>query len=513
METGLPTAEDALDPPSAEPSSRSSMSKWKRFKETSKALIGHVTPIILLYLALFLLDIDRPPDGPWFGLIVLWLSSTVGGYASTVVGLPPLVGQLLAGIILANTSAPSIPEDWRQRIRSSGLVVILLRSGLDVNVDKIRNAGKVALRLIFLPALLEALTTALASVLILDMSPAIALAQGFILAAVSPAVVVGGMIDLRRRGYGVGKGIPSLVIAAASLDDIVAISAFSMCIGLAVRDNDKSLVWLVMNMPITLCLGVGVGIAGGLFLSLNVWHKRWQRSTLLLLLGLIAMFGTKKIGFGGSGALASICLAATASSLWRKKRKTANADNAGNFNARCSHSAKDLAFVWNVLSEPLLFGCVGTTLNLRVIPASSVPYSVAIVVIGLAARIPMAYLATHGRSMTKHERGFVALSWCPKATVQAALASLPLAMVNELMAERDEYEKYVQWSRQIISVAIISILVTAPLGSIFIDHYGTKWLSCDVQSSASAEQGETNTVALQGIVGDDTRRNSQASNP
>lgn len=138
-----------------------------------------------------------------------------------------------------------------------------------------------------------------------------------------------------------------------------------------------------------------------------------------------------------------------------------------------------------MVSEPLLFGNVGTALNFQVIPAKTIPYSLAIVIIGLAARIPMAYLATYKSPMTRQERGFIALSWCPKAKVQAALSSLPLAMVNERMAGKDEYEQFADWSRQIISVAVVSILVTAPMGSIFIERYGPRWLTCDTCTSPS----------------------------
>mmetsp|Transcript_12961 Transcript_12961/g.36979 ORF Transcript_12961/g.36979 Transcript_12961/m.36979 type:complete len:486 (-) Transcript_12961:269-1726(-) len=468
-------------------------------KKEGRAYIGHVAPILFFYLLLYVLDIDPHADNaPWFVLTVLWVSAVSGDFISKLLGLPPLVGQLAAGIVLANTTASNfdLPDDWHSRIRSSGLVVILLRSGLDIDHEKIRTAGSVALRLTFLPALFEALITALASAVILDMMPLLALAQGFVLAAVSPAVVVGGMLNLRRRGYGIGKGIPSLVIAAASLDDIVAISAFSMCIGIAIRDESSNMVWLILNLPLTLLLGAALGIGGGLMLSLtNLWTKRWQRTSLLLLFGLIAMNGTKKIGFSGSGALASIAMGAIASYMWQGLcRRCQQNNHGGGDNNIVRQTGRDMDFVWTMICEPLLFSSVGTALNFHTIPARTIPWSLAIVIIGLAGRIPIAYMATSGAGFTKLERYFVAFSWCPKATVQAALSFLPLAMVKEVMVDRSEYQLYVEMSNQIITTAIISILVTLGPSCWFIERYGPKWLECNVSQLAAGKKASKNNM-------------------
>lgn len=310
-----------------------------------------------------------------------------------------------------------------------GLVVILLRSGLDINHEKIRTAGSVALRLTFLPALFEALVTALASVVILNMMPLLALSQGFVLAAVSPAVVVGGMLNLRRRGYGVGKGIPSLVIAAASLDDIVAISAFSMCIGIAVRDESSKLVWLILNLPFTLGAGLGIGIGCGLILSVTtLWTKRWQRTSLLLLFGLIAMNGTKRIGFPGSGALASIAMGAIASSVWQglcHRCQQKNQSGSEDSEDMVRQTSKDMDFIWTTISEPLLFASVGTALNFHTIPARTIPLGLVIIIMGILGRISVAYICCSGAGFTNREKWLVALSWIPKAGVQAALCFVP----------------------------------------------------------------------------------------
>ena len=480
------------------------LSAMELLQKEGRAYVGRVTPVALFYLLLYILGIDDPSKSdpnnnstPWFILCALWTLAISGGSISKVLGLPPLVGHLVSGIVLSNVTVSTfdLPDVWHARIRSSGLVVILLRSGLDINYQKVRKAGSVAFRLTILPALFEALITALASVIILGMAPLLALAQGFVLAAVSPAVVVGGMLNLRRKGYGVSKGIPSLVIAAASLDDIVAISAFSMCIGIAIRDESTNVVWLVLNMPLTVLLGIGLGISGGLIMSLtNLWRHRWQRTSILLLFGLIAMNGTKKIGFPGSGALASIAIGAIAAFIWKGLCHRCHQKNHGGAESdnMVYETGKDMEFIWTMICEPLLFSSVGTALNFHTMSARIIPRSLAIVMVGLVGRILFAYLSTNGAGFTKLERCFIALSWCPKATVQAALRFLPLAMVKELMVGRSEYQIYVEMCNEIISTAIISILVTAPIGSWFIgSSFGTRWLERDT-SQINSDNKTTN---------------------
>eukprot|EP00957_Ditylum_brightwellii_P085735 6522947-Ditylum_brightwellii.AAC.1 len=134
--------------------------------------------------------------------------------------------MLLSGVFLQNQSYSrfNLPDEWGELIRASGLSVILLLSGFELNLTDIRKAGAVALRLTFIPGALEALVCGFSSSIIFGMPLSLGLCLGFILAAVSPAVVVTGMLNLQKRGYGTEKGIPSLIVAAASFDDVIAIS-------------------------------------------------------------------------------------------------------------------------------------------------------------------------------------------------------------------------------------------------------------------------------------------------
>ena len=452
-----------------------------------RKLVGQILTITFLYLVTFLLGIDGPPNGPWFGLTVQWLAGLIGGSIAKLLKLPPLLGMLAAGVLLANAwyVFPIIPLHWSDVVRSTGLALILLRSGLDMNFEKIRGEGKVALRLTILPALVEGLVTAFVCIMISGMPLMLALAQGFILAAVSPAVVVEGMMSLAKRGYGVEKGIPSLVIAAASLDDIVAISFFSLFIGLAIQGEGTSIVRLAFDVPITLCIGVTVGFVSSVILSFNtIWDRRWKRSTALILLGFISMFGTKYCGYPGSGALGALLTAVLSSRWWSGEESLRLCNrNASKNNQSINKAAvivqqtlEDLSFLWTSISEPLLFSGVGCTLQFLSMPIASIPMVLTVITVGSLVRFVVAYYATATDSFNRKERCFISLAWCPKATVQAALASVPLSLVNEMMPGQNNFEQYEEWSRRIQTACALSILCTAPLGSICIERYGKRWL-------------------------------------
>ena len=204
-------------------------------------------------------------------LLCLWLSSMMGGFLVKRVNLPPLMGMIMAGVILTNMidgSKLAVPDEWGEIITATGLTIILLRSGLELDLKGLQNSGFTTLKLTCLPGCAEAFVCGVFSRLIFGMPLLLSLSLGFILAAVSPAVVVVGMLKLQALGYGVAKGIPSLVIAAASFDDAVAIAGFTVFIGLAIQSKENSLLLSFLHGPLSLLLGIGVGCIAGAFLSL-----------------------------------------------------------------------------------------------------------------------------------------------------------------------------------------------------------------------------------------------------
>jgi len=393
-----------------------------------------------------------------------------------------------------------LPESWAATIRAFGLCVILMRSGLELDVTAIKRIGMVALRLTCMPGICEALAVSGAAMWIFGMPFPLALSCGFVLAAVSPAVVVVGMFNLQQRGFGVSKGIPSLVVAAASFDDVVAISGFSMCIGLAVGHG--SLLMNALHGPINLVAGFVAGYVGGTIASFTeIWDKRWKRTLIILLQGVIFTFVAKQYHFAGAGALASLIMAVVAVQNWMNGTPSCGGMHlTKGAQEHYAHKVEtDLARVWVLLAQPLLFGVIGSALDFRKLPSSTIPQAILVTCLGVCVRTPVAFFSTYGVGLNFKERLFIALSWIPKATVQAALASVPLDMVLDSMHEEDDnYAEYVKWGKDILTTAVFSIILTAPIGLIVIQKLGPLWLTNDGTEVGQAQQGTEVGQALDG---------------
>ena len=378
------------------------------------------------------------------------------------------------------------------------------------HASAVKKIGMVAVRLTCMPGICEALAVAGAASWIFGMPFALAVSAGFILAAVSPAVVVVGMFNLQQRGYGVAKGIPSLVVAAASFDDVVAISGFSMCIGLAVGHG--SLLMNALHGPINLVAGIFAGVVGGTIASFTqIWDKRWKRTSILLLQGVIFTFLAKNYHYAGAGALASLVMAVVAAQNWLKGTPNCFGLTTG-VQERFAHQVEvDLARVWVLLAQPLLFGVIGAALDFRKLPPSTIPKAILVTFMGVCIRTIVAFFSTLGIGLSVKERLFIALAWIPKATVQAALAAVPLDMVLSSMTAADPlYEEYVTWGKDILTTAVFSIILTAPIGLVVIAQLGPAWLSNDAQdvheeshSHGKAERGEGKLAASDDVFAPD----------
>jgi len=347
-------------------------------------------------------------------------------------------------------------------------------AGLEIDVQSLRRIGWVCLRLTVMPGVSEAIAIGFVGRAIFGMPFFLSLSMGFIIGAVSPAVVVVGMFDLQNKGYGSEQGIPSLVVAAASLDDVVAISGFSMASGLAFSSGSGSGILGALDGPITALIGAVVGvIASFILLTLLREIKTESPAGLVMALGLLMVYGCRAINFGGSGFLGCIVMTAVVSNKWKKE-----------YQEKTHKNCVDLIESWwTWLSEPLLFSIVGQSFDFSLMEWTTVPKSCFLVIVCVfLVRVPMAYLAISyprpkpgPRVMDFQERCFVALSWVPKATVQAALGSLPLEMIHDHIRP-EALGIYEEWGREILTTAIMSILLTAPIGLCVIRFLGTKWL-------------------------------------
>jgi len=458
----------------------------KLFKRpTKEQLVDNASWVVLAVIAYFALlfflgDVMRPGE-TGFAAMLLWASAHGGAWLMDRVGLPPLMGMLFAGILLKNVGlVDGFDPEWSKAVRSGGLAIILLRSGLELDWRAVKSVGWIAARLTACPGVSEALAAGLLAVPVLGVPVFMGLSLGFILAAVSPAVVVSGMFDLQKRGYGVDKGIPSLVVAAASLDDVLAITGFSLFSGLAVPDPGSALWKDIVHGPLAVALGLGTGLGMGLVASLTaLWSTRLRRSLVLLAMGLGQMYALSRAHYAAGGAMGALFGGLVAMLLWQAgwPRRFSK----GPRPAYPHEAEHDLALLWKTAAQPLLFSAIGAEVDFSVVSADVLGKAIGVIVLGVAVRLGVAYAVLFGGpegGLARKERAFVALSWIPKATVQAALASTPLDMVTNTLSPADpDYARYVQYARDVLTTAVFSIILTAPVGLVIMNSLGPRWLA------------------------------------
>jgi hypothetical protein len=340
---------------------------------------------------------------------------------------------------------------------------------------------------------------------LLGLPPAWGGTLGFMIAAVSPAVVVPGMLDLGARGYGVAKGIPTMVVAAASFDDVLAIAGFGVCLALAAATeatatdagvantnstlaanggvrSSPSLTWLVLKAPTELVAGIAFGIIYGTFAAAPASEHALLRGgkwfghtdaigpgghTSAVVAGaLLSVLGGKRVGFSGGGALAAIVLGVTAGRLWTKAAITP---------VRAHVNA-----AWAFL-QPALFGLLGAAVDLSAIDGSQLGNGLGLLAIGLTVRILVTRLAVLRSGLSPKESLLVCIAWLPKATVQAAVGGTAL----DLMRENGHGPEAEARGQTLLMLSVLIILLTAPVGALGIAIFGPKWLSLDASETTT----------------------------
>lgn len=441
-------------------------------------------------------------QGPLFAVVLLWGLSTIAAHISESLGCPGLLAQLLTGIILRNLPGDEdflyLPKDWSVKIKAIGLCCIFLRSGLELDIPMIMRQGGIAARLTVCPGVTEAIIVGVASMFIFEMPFEVAVVLGFVLAAVSPAVVVSGMFDLQHRGYGIKKGIPSLIVAAASFDDVVALTGFSICIGSAIpSDHDAILGY--MHAPIEIIGALVAGLIFGAICGCTIaWDTHWKRVAIILSSGFFVMMIAVHYHYSSMGALGCLCIGVVAAKCWMDAL-------CGSLslpeNTHWHHEVEhDVAKIWKYVAQPLLFSVIGSSVDFSTIESSTIPKAIGVILIGATFRVCTAFGVTYGNNLTLKERLFIGLSWIPKATVQAALGALPLTMVESSLDKSDpDYNDYVAYGQNILVTAVFSILITAPIGIIVIDKFGPTWLEHTDPAEFDHEHGEPKWVRSEAI--------------
>ena len=368
--------------------------------------------------------------------------------------MPGLVGMLFVGILvgphllnLLGSDIMNVSGDFRK----IALIVILLRAGLELRRDTLRKVGAYALSMSSIPAVFEIVAITFLAPPLLGLTYLEAAILGSILGAVSPAVVVPLMIDFMERGKGADKGIPTLILGASAIDDVFVIVIFTALLGVY-GGSDINWAMQLAEIPIAIVLGVVVGLAVGylLYKLFARYDLRPPRRTIIVMSAAIALTWLEEIVHNIVPVSALLGVMAIGFILLEKQEAIAHIISG------------KLKRLW-VFAELLLFVLVGAQVDVKVAVAAGISGSI-VIGGGLVARSIGTYISLAGSGFTRNEKLFAVVSFIPKATVQAAIGAVPLAAG-------------VAGGEIILAVAVMSILITAPLGAVGIKFLGERILS------------------------------------
>ena len=367
------------------------------------------------------------------------------------VHLPRIIGMLATGILLGpyvlgwlDDSILSISGELRQM----ALIIILLKAGLSLNLADLKKVGRPAVMMSCVPAGFEILAYVLFAPAVLGLTRIEAAVMGAVLGAVSPAVVIPRMVQLMENGYGTNKSIPQLIMAGASCDDIFVIVLFSTFSGMA--QGGAANILDFVSIPVSIILGIALGAAVGTALSgffeAAYAHGRHVRNStkVILVLGTAFLLMAAETWLKGhvpvSGLLAVVSMACAI-----KLRST---------DFVTKRLSQKFGKLW-IAAEVILFVLVGAAVDIRYTLAAG-PRAVAMIFLALAVRAAGVCLCLCGTQLNARERLFCVIAYLPKATVQAAIGSVPMAMG-------------LGCGQLVLSVAVLAILLTAPLGALGMD--------------------------------------------
>lgn len=387
-------------------------------------------------------------------LTSLALIFLVGLSAAAICGylhLPRIIGMLFTGIILGPHVLGLLDDkilSISSELRQIALIIILLKAGLSLNLADLKKVGRPAVMMAFVPASFEICGYLLCAPMILGITRIESAIMGAVLAAVSPAVVVPRMVQLMENRYGTEKSIPQMILAGASCDDIFVIVLFSTFTGMAQGGTADFTQFL--NIPVSIVLGILLGAAVGYLLSLffeTAYAKEhYVRNSMkvIVVLGLsfllMAVETWAKPYVSVSGLLAVVSMACV---LKMKCPKSVS-----------GRLSEKFGKLW-IAAEVVLFVMVGAAVDIRY-TATAGGAAVVMILLALIFRAAGVCVCMAGTALNKKERLFTVIAYLPKATVQAAIGSVPMAMG-------------LSCGQIVLSVAVLAILITAPLGAIGMD--------------------------------------------
>lgn len=385
-------------------------------------------------------------------IVVILAGGWLSGRLFKKIQLPSVLGMTLFGIAVSFWGKHLIPETlWEIApfLKSLALVVILLRAGLGIQKAVLKKVGRTALLMALIPCLMEAGALTLCFYYWADFPLETAALTAFLIAAVSPAVVVPSMLEFKEKGLGQKKEIPTMILAGASLDDVFAITLFTLFLGVVSGTGESSAAEAFWVIPYAVIGGIVPGVIAGFLLAFwfNRHHDSLRATEKALILLVLSLF---LFEVGDRIQTAALLGVMTAGFVLLEKAEKAAHETAAKLNK-----------AW-VFAEIILFVIIGMSVNVEVALEGGVK-GAGIIFIGLLFRSLGVMTATVASGYTMKERLFCVISYLPKATVQAALGAAAL-------------DRGVAQGESILAVAVLAIVITAPLGLLGIKLLGPKLL-------------------------------------
>jgi len=416
----------------------------------------------------------EPGEGGWlFTLLIVYLFGTIGGMIFRRIEIkgtkmPGLVGMLVGGFLIRNIW-PAVDEGHDKKLdstlRNIALAIILIRAGLGLSLKSLMDLKWTMAALSTLPAVAEATVAMALTMPIFGFSVEWGFMTGFILADVSPAVTVPLLLKFQEEGYGAKKGIPSILLAGGAFNSVFAITCYGVVQGFNFSGSGTPIWETILRGVMDVIGGVLCGVLAG-WIICNVSSKlnTYYRFTITFVFALVLIFALKEdpIKSTGGNALAVLVMGLTIANLWP--------------DAEFEGMKAVFNMVWTFVGECALFSLLGASLSVAMLDGETVGLGLLIIFTALLIRAIIAVaVVSIGTDWAVKDRIFTAITWCPKATVQAALSGVALDYVREHPDEFtpiSEYNDAESKAQRLKTIAILSIIATAPLFAALMDWGG-----------------------------------------
>jgi NhaP-type Na+/H+ or K+/H+ antiporter len=370
----------------------------------------------------------------------------LAGWLCSKAKLPPLLGMLMVGIVIGPSCINLLDSSLLNispQIRRIALIIILLRAGLNLKLEDLKKVGRPAILMCFVPATFEIVGMLLFAPILFGLPVMDSMVLGTVIAAVSPAVIVPHMLQIMEEGYGVQKGIPQMILAGASADDVFVIVLFTSFTGIALGGTFEAV--SLMRIPSSILLGIAGGMGAGY--ALHRFLSRIELSivkTLILFLSTSFLLVTLEDAMDGIVGFSGLIAVMAMGMMYARKAGT-----------KAERLSQVFSKMW-VAAELFLFVLVGAAVDISYAFQSGFAAILLILMVLLFRMLGVA-VCVMGTKLNRKERLFCMIAYTPKATVQAAIGAIPLAMG-------------LSSGNTILTIAVIAILVTAPLGAFLIDR-------------------------------------------